>query len=725
MVGLCLAASAPAQQRGDATPPAEATSPAAPAVKAPDVWEIRAGYHRRVLAVLNRVYEESAGRDEKWDEGVRDFFSLAVRWRFNATQRPTATQVRQAGKKLYDLGCRDGAMLTFYGSALDADNHRKSASAVLAEAEKSLEASAYPTLMLVDARLYLTSALYSWKQPGVDEARERMKQALLDFGRRPGELADEPRFVLETMREWLDWLSVQQAVTLCDQLAQSPEVDPWLASTLNGLTAIRWAWAVRGSGYANTVSPEQWDQFYEGADIARQNLEFAHRLHPDRPEPATGMITVALAGRLPEGQDERFWFDRVVAAQFDWYPAYDAYLWSLRPRWGGSRAQMLAFGEECRDTERYDTRVPYYHVKAILAIADDVGDFEGVLRDPELYAAARSTLKRLIDGPLQKTDAAWDRSALAALAVRAGKPEDAGPLLLGSDTAVETTATAGFRITPVEVVREVRAACSPAADQLRRVGAAAAAGEWSRVPGLLDEAYTACEGSDLPTREAVYCKVASGKMLAAFQQGESVPLRFEHEPSDSLTLPAWRAVAGAWNTNYGDKGVFGDPREGLQLISYAEIGSRWELSGKIRFNSDGKNKRGEAGIIFGYDADTADEPRFLSCRLAWPANVLFVGYGLAQSKVAEVAFELDKDLPFKFQFWDDSIAFYLEDKLLYNGPAWKRSPNSAWVPGARFGFGGNSYSGDGIPTFSDMTLRKLSKNPWAELPSPSPVNNKP
>jgi len=62
------------------------------------------------------------------------------------------------------------------------------------------------------------------------------------------------------------------------------------------------------------------------------------------------MIAVAMAGEAEPSETPRVWFDRAVAAQFDYYEAYSSLLWSLRPRWLGSHEEMYDFGLECLAT---------------------------------------------------------------------------------------------------------------------------------------------------------------------------------------------------------------------------------------------------------------------------------------------------------------------------------------------------------------------------------------
>ena len=84
------------------------------------------------------------------------------------------------------------------------------------------------------------------------------------------------------------------------------------------------------------------------------------------------MIVLAMAGQAGAQEDERLWFDRAIAAQFDYGPAYHAILNAYLPRWGGSHEQMIAFGRACRATKRYDTEVPTYFATAVRDVMNEI-----------------------------------------------------------------------------------------------------------------------------------------------------------------------------------------------------------------------------------------------------------------------------------------------------------------------------------------------------------------
>jgi hypothetical protein len=125
---------------------------------------------------------------------------------------------------------------------------------------------------------------------------------------------------------------------------------------------------------AQTQSPT--DYF----DNARRAFTRAWQLRPSQPHAATGMIDVTVMATPVPGETPRLWFDRAIAAQFDYEQAYCRLLWAYRPDWGGSIEEMLAFGEACRRTGSHSTLVPYFALEAALSAAQQTRDWKSVYR---------------------------------------------------------------------------------------------------------------------------------------------------------------------------------------------------------------------------------------------------------------------------------------------------------------------------------------------------------
>ena len=102
------------------------------------------------------------------------------------------------------------------------------------------------------------------------------------------------------------------------------------------------AWDARGSGYANTVSPQGWKTFGEKMRKARAVLDGGRKLMASNPAWYTDRIELAIytnespdtvAALLRDG----------IRREPHYLPNYFAGLVRETPRWGGSRSAMVSF----------------------------------------------------------------------------------------------------------------------------------------------------------------------------------------------------------------------------------------------------------------------------------------------------------------------------------------------------------------------------------------------
>ncbi len=195
------------------------------------------------------------------------------------------------------------------------------------------------------------------------------------------------------------------------QQATGPE---WLRETLLGVTEIDMAWEGRGNQWAANVTEKGWKIFGEHMDLAREHLVKAWKANPAVPWAATKMITATMAGHGEDGSDERVWFDRAIAAVFDFEDAYDNLDMAYRPRWGGSHAHMLAFGAACAATGRYDTRVPSRLFKIMRDVSSEMPDRNAVHQDPEICRQIVKLQQAMLQNATSESETHYYRSFLVA-----------------------------------------------------------------------------------------------------------------------------------------------------------------------------------------------------------------------------------------------------------------------------------------------------------------------
>jgi hypothetical protein len=145
--------------------------------------------------------------------------------------------------------------------------------------------------------------------------------------------------------------------------------------SLDGAYYVLSAWNARGSGWANSVKPEQWAQFNVRLAKAQTILENAYAQYPAEGEIARSMLKVEL-GQGQGRERMELWFQRAIQANPDDYAAYRAKEWYLQPRWYGSLEDIVAFGQECVKTGNWSAKVPTILIRGISEASD---------LDPSLY----------------------------------------------------------------------------------------------------------------------------------------------------------------------------------------------------------------------------------------------------------------------------------------------------------------------------------------------------
>lgn len=200
---------------------------------------------------------------------------------------------------------------------------------------------------------------------------------------------------------------------------EATSIPEWVREYALGSVYLFSAWAARTDGWSYEVPEEGWDGWERNLAEARKHFSSAWELNPEDPAAAACMIEVAM-GDGGSKQEMRAWFDRSVAACIDFYDAYRALIWALRPRWHGSHEEMLELGEECLRTERYDTCVPNYYFKVVSDIASELPDPTAIYRRPDVYNKLKETLARYFATPDMPLVPRYGHTMAAVLEYRAG-----------------------------------------------------------------------------------------------------------------------------------------------------------------------------------------------------------------------------------------------------------------------------------------------------------------
>ncbi len=209
------------------------------------------------------------------------------------------------------------------------------------------------------------------------------------------------------------------------QYALSPGADPWLSQLFLGRAAICRAWADRGSGFVWETTEDQFASFQKGLDRAFEHLIEAHRLHPDRPDAAAMLVTVAMGGGSPAHLTPEYWFERASASDPSGHAAYHALALATLPRWGGDAAAATAFFRRVADASDAGNRLANAMVEWLPLFHDD--DQE-LLAAPAFAAAIVDALRPAFTPTPAGADPSAARSvalAVAFLAKDVGAMQDA------------------------------------------------------------------------------------------------------------------------------------------------------------------------------------------------------------------------------------------------------------------------------------------------------------
>jgi len=425
----------------------------------PEAYTTR-DFREEVLAFNRRTiggaYRELGSRDPRWDAAALEFLENLSREFAHLPGRPSMEELRAEGEKLIQAGCDDPMVFYGYGTALQCTNDWEEAEKYVRLSLDGLIERGYPvnrTLFAVRRLIEIHGHLD--RKGELRELRELHYQKFLETLQSDIYREGEERILLEHVASGLNLIrgySPSRLDEFTETIKDLPGIDPWVRDTLAGKAHIKLAWATRGSGWAHTVDQEGWRGFEEHLSEANLRLTAAWERQTGYPEAAAYMITVAMGGGANPGEGARFWFDRAVAAQFDYEPAYNGLFWALRPRWGGSHDRMYALGLECLNTRRFDTKVPQELIWALIKIEQDVMD-DSYWRRPGVYENVEAVFQGIEEEPSRsEKDKRYHRSLHAAVAWCVDDFDRAGRLLdeLGDevdDRALEAmgTSLAGMR----------------------------------------------------------------------------------------------------------------------------------------------------------------------------------------------------------------------------------------------------------------------------------------
>lgn len=389
-------------------PPGPNPFPTAGSVgKYADYLKTKEPFLRRVISEYEQRTQDSG--DVK-PAGLA-FLEALARFRASSPGAPTGREVSELGREVLQKGTQDPLLRTLCLGLCIQFEARDDYQPQLVKAVRELGNTEYSTYPQFRAHRYLRHCADP-SEPGAD-----LRRATVEMLRQHGENAELERVLWEEVEPAFESLQASERIQLVADCRDQVN-SPWLLHMLMGLHYDRIAWDARGSGTADTVDSSQWNLFFEYQKKAALNYRRAWQLRPGHPEAPTKMIGIAMASQ-DEELSPRDWFDRAIRSEIDHMPAYAAYLWALRPRWGGSTEEMMAFGRECAASKLYDTLTPAFLLDAMSAANDELPEdsFKNKVVVNELLEALDGMSKQSAD------PARWLSYTIAAAAKANRLPE--------------------------------------------------------------------------------------------------------------------------------------------------------------------------------------------------------------------------------------------------------------------------------------------------------------
>ncbi len=349
------------------------------------------------LKAYLECYAKRKGWDKKYD-GVPTFVDmLAQRMAWKNKGAPSLDELYQQAENLRKQGCKDPVVELARAHALRLNNDKPEALEILK--------SAYPEIIYdrecprIVRFLFLRELKFARQTLKLDKTKEgkEVKNRLNGLLVAAVASDDFRNCDLDIAMKLISSTGLSYIYGNVHHKMLTDNRRPfWFKKLLAGLYEVRKAWKMRGGGWASSVTEEGWKGFSIQLKLAYNELQEAWKARPDIPDIATEMLWITNCGGAAPGDTKLLWFNRAMLAQMDYNVAYNTLLFSRRPRWCGSHQQMLEVGQAALKTGRFDTWAPYFYIKCLMDIAEEmqVGNYRLLFRNPQV----RKDLIELFDG---------------------------------------------------------------------------------------------------------------------------------------------------------------------------------------------------------------------------------------------------------------------------------------------------------------------------------------
>lgn len=202
---------------------------------------------------------------------------------------------------------------------------------------------------------------------------------------------------------------------LTEWIAQAPKSYP--ARLARGIYYRKIGDAKRGSSWISEVPPPAIDALWQYLDLAAKDLQASL---PLAKKPIVSIVHLMNVTKHREGgQVNRTWLDEAIRIDRISYGARRRFMYTLRPRWGGSYEEMRAF---LKESERASVPSEHLRIYESIIYMDQANMLEHAKRDSEALPLYRKSLT-LLDG-IDNIERRNSLSAVVYIARRANKLED-------------------------------------------------------------------------------------------------------------------------------------------------------------------------------------------------------------------------------------------------------------------------------------------------------------
>ena len=670
-----------------------------PAGKEAYTWnQERESYRRYYQKHFIQGYQTHGVRSPAWDASVETYLRNWIARKVKDPDAPDAKVMFESSRKILAAGCQDPLFL-YLADDLQAENGEKARLIWLAQTqvEKSGYSASVKFIIELLANYWhqqFRTAGYNFAQSD-QRALEYLRQSFIQGDYQPDEyVLLHFRLLQNPGAAWAARLGDQ----FCNTLERTPECPPWIGKLYRGKYEVQLAWRARGTGYAGTVSERGWQEYYEHLRRAEAELAGSWELNPKDPYAAAEMITVKMGSPDGSTEDLRRWFDRSVAAQLDHYPAYNNFLWALRPRWNGSHEEMLKFGEACLQTGRFDTEIPQYYVKTVHDVSSELGNWD-LYREPAVY----QNIRKAFDGGAAADTSEWKGRSFQTgnmmLASRADKLEDAGKdlALLKDKPVIETMLTwldnsemsAGW----------IKVWNSPHKDLLLQIQAAADKRNFTEVLDGAEKLKNLVQ-DDPFLKKWSEDYIAAKKLDAELSSGQWVPLKI------GKNFDGWSSYNGEWKIN-ADGSIDGASGiNGSMLKSLEQIGPNFAIKGEVEMLSSTTGDY-QAGILFGnLHPSVANWYSFRIMHSGRDGDVAVLSRAFA-NELRRIPVKLQKNNSFELSFAGGEITATVNNARLISSLALQKDASqiSACMTA---GLGSYSFQNEFAVRYRNVQIRRLT-----------------